>query len=256
MVDVTAEAPAAADSFAIGDTLGRSLAIYGRRFGAFVLLSGLFTLPYLVATLASDHPVTITARSGLAANGLMSYRHIWPYLFILLQSLATATVIAGAFEQVKGAPWGAVDGVHIAAGRIGPIVGVNILQTLAITVGTALLIVPGLILMTLFYVALPICIVERQDMFFSMNRSVTLTQGHRWKIFGVALVLGFLSLVVGLAAKQMAYRFGGVVAFSIVDYLVQVLYLPFAAIVATVVYQALRTAKEGPAVGTLAEVFA
>jgi hypothetical protein len=98
--------------------------------------------------------------------------------------------------------------------------------------------------------------IEERSIFVCLDRSSKLTEGHRWKVLGIALVVGAISLIGGLAVRQLAFRFGGATAYLLVEYMFQVLYIPFAATVGTLVYQALRTAKEGPAVETFAEVFA
>jgi Mg2+/Co2+ transporter CorB len=63
-------------------------------------------------------------------------------------------------------------------------------------------------------------------------------------------------LVVLAVALVLATSFSGQRGLAIATYLLQVVYLAFTTVVSTVVYQALRTAKEGPALETLAEVFA
>ena len=232
------------------------MSIFGKNFGPFVLISGLFTLPFLIVSMLAAHPITIEKVTGLAGNSLMSQANIWPYLVPLLQSLASAAVIAGTFMQMNGQRMRTLDAFLASLRRIGPLIGVTILEVLAVGIGLVLLIVPGFIAITMLYVSLPVCICEQRGVTESLNRSSALTRGHRWKVLGIALVTGAISAILGPAIRQLAFKIGGPTAYLLVEYLFQVLYIPFSAIVSVVAYQALRTAKEGPAIGTFAEVFA
>ncbi len=46
------------------------------------------------------------------------------------------------------------------------------------------LLVPGFILLIMWFVAIPVCVVEQRGSWASMQRSAELTKGHRWKISG------------------------------------------------------------------------
>lgn len=58
-----------------------------------------------------------------------------------------------------------------------------------------LLVVPGLYLLTIWAVALPVILIERRGLFDSLGRSRQLVRGSGWPTFGVVLVT--LLLVVG-----------------------------------------------------------
>ena len=63
--------------------------------------------------------------------------------------------------------------------------------------------------------------------------------------------------IVLLAATGIALvEFEGRGSYHLVLSIFELAYLPFSALIGVVVYQALRTAKEGPAIETLSEVFA
>jgi hypothetical protein len=50
----------------------------------------------------------------------------------------------------------------------------------------------GLITFTACFVAIPACVVEERGVSASMRRSMELTAGHRWKIFGL---MGLVNVV-------------------------------------------------------------
>jgi uncharacterized membrane protein len=56
-----------------------------------------------------------------------------------------------------------------------------------------LLIVPGLILYTMWFVGFPACVVERLGPWTSLRRSRELTKGYRWKVLALALLFPVLN---------------------------------------------------------------
>jgi uncharacterized membrane protein len=111
-------------------------------------------------------------------------------------------------------------------------------------------------------------VVERLGVIEALNRSSELTRGGRWKIFGIELVLGVASWLVGLllpvcgidwlAAVQnyaIAGASGAFVRALVVTILLRTVFLAAYAAMHASTYIELREWKEGPAVDTLADVF-
>jgi hypothetical protein len=198
----------------------------------------------------------VAKRTGVVSSGLVGHSQIWPFLLPVLQSLAHAPIIAGAFVYMRGQEVRTADALLTFVRRIGPVASVSIVQTMAFMIGLALLVVPGIVAWTTLFVALPACIGEQGGIMDSLKRSAALSKGHRWKILGLGLVMAVMGLIPTMIVQQIAFRLGGSTGFSIAEYLLQVVFVPFNATISVTVYQALRTAKEGPATGTLSEVFA
>ncbi len=85
--------------------------------------------------------------------------------------------------------------VSAATPYLGPVAGASILAGIAITVGLILLIVPGLYLITIWAVIVPVIVIERSGALASFGRSQQLVRGRGWHVFGT-LVLVFLILIV------------------------------------------------------------
>jgi uncharacterized membrane protein len=120
--------------------------------------------------------------------------------------------------------------------------------------GLILLIVPGLILYTMWLVAVAACVVEQTGPWRSLRRSQELTKGHRWKIFGLFLVLLLLSLinpVLQLALTAAA----GPTAGAIGNAIWTAIGSAFSSVVIAVTYYELRVAKEGIDIEQIASVF-
>lgn len=136
--------------------------------------------------------------------------------------------------------------VSAATPYIWPVAGASILAGIAITVGLILLIVPGLFLITIWAVIVPVIVIERSGALASFGRSQQLVRGHGWHVFGT-LVLVFLILIVvdillGLAfsALPMLLRTGlsTVVSGTVIA--------PFLALVVTLIYYRLSGANGTP----------
>jgi len=78
--------------------------------------------------------------------------------------------------------------------KLGAIIGAGLLAGLGIAIGLVLLIVPGLILLTLWAVIIPVIVLENKGVFDSFGRSQQLVRGHGFSVFGI-IVLTFLLLI-------------------------------------------------------------
>ena len=66
-------------------------------------------------------------------------------------------------------------------------------------IGFILIIVPGLILITIWSVAAPVVVLENPGVFAALRRSRELVRGNGWQVFGVILVL---YIVVGVVVAH------------------------------------------------------
>ena len=131
-------------------------------------------------------------------------------------NFATAWIISGCMSVLTGT-W--LFGVLIHAGVHSPGSGRNLplaesvshslrvyfpllllttLLSIAIGFGLVLLIVPGIILIVMFWVAAPVLVIERRGILESVSRSLEMTEGHRWRIFLIFVCEILVSLVVNL----------------------------------------------------------
>jgi hypothetical protein len=135
-----------------------------------------------------------------------------------------------------------------AAPFILPLLAVGILAGIAIAIGFLLLVVPGLILLTIWAVIVPAIVIERVGVFASFGRSRELVRGNGWRVFGVILVLFLLNFVLTALANAVV---GGAsddsfVGYAIADLVVRVLVVPLSALAATVLFVELRRLQGQP----------
>lgn len=128
---------------------------------------------------------------------------------------------------------------------IAPLIGVGILAGIAIGIGLVLLIIPGLYLLTIWAVIVPVIVVERAGVFDSFGRSRRLVRGSGWQVFGVIVVIFLVSFIVRAIIGAIV---GGIsddsfAGYALVDLIVNVLLVPLSALAATVMYFELRRVK-------------
>src|SRR4029077_14935213 len=143
--------------------------------------------------------------------------------------------------------------VSAAVPFIGPVAGASILPGIAITIGLILVIVPGLFLITIWAVIVPVIIIERSGALASFGRSRELVRGHGWHVFGtlvlVYIIMLVVNIVLGLIFSALPHTLGDGLSSVISGTLIS----PFLALVVTLVYYRLvgisAPAASGPSGG-------
>jgi hypothetical protein len=113
-------------------------------------------------------------------------------------AIANGAMTYGVVQDLRGRTMSIVQAGAIAVRRFLPLIGVAIVAGLLFWLGFALLIVPGLIVYCLYFVAAPACIAEQAGVGASLSRSRFLTKGHRLQIFGAAALIWIVWLIVNL----------------------------------------------------------
>ena len=100
--------------------------------------------------------------------------------------------------------------VNQATPYLAPVAGASILAGIAITIGFVLIIVPGLILITIWAVIVPVIVIERSGALASFGRSRELVRGRGWHVFGtlvlVCIILFVVNIVLGVIFSCPAAR--------------------------------------------------
>jgi hypothetical protein len=128
----------------------------------------------------------------------------------------------------------------------------GILFGIAVAVGFFLLIVPGLILITIWAVVAPSIVVENRGAIEAFGRSRELVRGNGWSVFG-AIVLAFLivfaiTIVAGIIGAAIGDDAGRVIVGTIGN----VLAYPIAALVSSILFFDLGGGGAAPTVPPVA----
>jgi len=155
---------------------------------------------------------------------------------LIAQALYTGFVVT-LVDDVRDGRRDQSAGEMISAARpaIVPLILNGILRGFAIAIGLILLIVPGLILMTIWAVTSPAIVVEKESATSAFGRSWELVKGEGWSVFFVILIAFLITFAVGLVAVAIGAAIGlaGVIILAIIAGVVTA---PIPALVASIMF--------------------
>jgi len=127
-----------------------------------------------------------------------------------------------------------------------PLFGAGLLAGIGIGIGLILIIVPGLILATIWAVIAPVIVLEGSGVMNAFGRSRQLVRGNGWPVFGAILVAYVIVIVASIAFGAIGASIAdGVLVRIVFRALASTITAPVSALVAAVLYFRLR-AIEGP----------
>ena len=245
-------------------TIGSNpLATLGLSFVLGVLPSLLFSY-FLTGPISSASTVALLGTPGGIALYLGSLA-----LMIICAMLVQATLVRVTVAHALGESASLGSSLGMAMAKILPLLGLTILMVLGLAAGTLLLVIPGIILYFMWIVASPALVAEDIGIIEAFGRSRALTSGHRWKIFGLMLVVGVIMWILSAVVGVVVLATGGTagllnsaatgtlpVGFMILTAVVNTFSTAFSSTTIARLYVELRIAKEGPMTDALADVFA
>lgn len=182
---------------------------------------------------------------------------------LILEFVGLAVILYGAFQVMRGRAIAIWDVLRHVLSRVWAIVAVAFLLGIALLLGLMLFILPAIVMAVRWVVALPACIVEGLGPFDSFRRSAELTEGHRWKIFGLLVVALLLfigaRLLVGIPSDWIVNLMPEGLARTAVDNIISsvavAIYTAYFNIALVMIYRDLRIAKDGVDTEQIAAVF-
>jgi hypothetical protein len=208
----------------VGDALSEVFRIYREHAG--VLLPVAFWLFLVVAVV-----------NGLTEGNISLF---WLGLVV---SLAVGTLYQGmVVELVRDVQDGRLDAsvgdlMRSVLPVLGPLIGAGILAGIGIAAGFFLLVVPGLILLTMWAVIAPVIVVEHRGVFDAFGRSRQLVKGQGWPVFGTVVVAFLIALVAGVVFLLIANSIAdGPIIRIVFSALASMITAPIEALVASVLY--------------------
>jgi hypothetical protein len=196
----------------------------------------------------------VFAVTGIVAAVLVAASPVLALVGVLISLVAMMVFTGIVVELVSDVQDGRRDasvGQLLRAVRpvVGQLILVGIVAGAGIVVGFLLLIVPGLILITVWSVAAPVVVLERPPGLGALGRSRELVRGSGWQVFGVILVLGVLVNVLA-SAIELGAESAGTGAGIVVRVILGVLTAPLLALASSVLYFQLRGSPAPERAGT------
>jgi hypothetical protein len=216
------------------DTFTEVFSIYGSQAGVLLPVAfGLFAISAVLSELLD----------GSFAGALVAFA-----VSILISTLYQGMVVELVSDVQDGRRDSSVGQlVRSAAPVIVPLIAAGFLAGIGIMIGFILIIVPGLILITIWSVIAPVIVVERKGVIEAFGRSRELVKGNGWRVFGVILTVIVIFIVVGLLLGALAVSLvdDSTGANIVANLIGSTLTAPVTALVASVLYFRLRRIKEG-----------
>jgi hypothetical protein len=249
MTDTSMPSRFAETDFRVGRVLSRTGSVLSRHF-----------LIFLVVTLIANLPLVLlgqgfaTAAAGDPTQSLVLFA-VGVLLLMVFSILSQAVIVHAAFQAMRGRPARLGESLRVGLARFLPIVALAIVAGILIGLASLLLLIPGLILFTMWFVGTPVCVVERLGPWTSLMRSAELTKGHRWKVFGLMLLLVIVSAIVSGLIELVLMPVGNVIVTLLITLAWNAIWGAYYAIAVVVTYHDLRVAKEGIDIEQIAAVF-
>jgi hypothetical protein len=128
------------------------------------------------------------------------------------------------------------DTVNAAMPYLGNVAIASILAGIAITIGLLLIIVPGLYLLTIWAVIIPVIVIERSGAMEAFGRSQRVVKGHGWQVFGTLVMVFIIQYVVNIVLELIFSAMPRVLQDGLSTVIAGTLIAPFLAIVVTLIY--------------------
>jgi hypothetical protein len=228
---------AQAKRVSVGDVVSETFSIYGQNVAA---LLGSAAVVFLVIGLlsalleATDSWVLILLAGAVRLAGHALYVG---FVVKLVQDVRD-----GRRDETVG------DLFSAAGPFILPLIGFGILYALGVGIGLILLIVPGLILLTIWSVGAPAIVVERIGPVDAFGRSRRLVRGEGWSVFATLLVVLLIVIGVGIVLAAIATPIGnGEAATYVASIVSSAITAPIFALAASIIYFDLGGGDTAPA---------
>jgi hypothetical protein len=258
----------------VGEILDRGLKLLFSRLGAFFFIDLivlapliLFPLLLLVAVMGLD---SVEGSSGTMSPDVirvlvMMLTMLTLLALIFLQPIGTAAILKIIQGEYLGERIGVGTALSTALGYFLPLLGASILAGLLIVLGCFACLIPGIYAAVIYAFVGQVVVMEGIGGMAALNRSSSLSQGYRWRIFGILLLIGIINFVVSavlswgleqvLPAREYVRTPSGMTSqvSNIRNYAIQqaisgvvgILLGAYGAICTTLVYFDLRVRKEG-----------
>jgi len=263
--------------FRVGSVIKKTCLVFAGNFPKFAGIAVTSAVPTLTFPAPDGYaPIDLGLSTRMA--GLVSLAS-----FLLGQSI----IIVGAIEVLHQRPIRLSDILKVGLRRFPPLAGIAaffllilvlVLATFFFLLATfrgmadalsalerpsAGLILPitGTILLTMFSVMMPVCVIESLGPIRSLQRTIVLTRGYRWKgllvvflviVFGAGFITTMRSLMNAILASSPPEIAGRV---SRINAIWVALWLAFFAVFLATSYRELRAAKQGNESDQIAGVF-
>lgn len=240
-----------------GSLIRRSLQVFRTGFTSFSVLILVFYAPIVLLKIAAPE---LASLDGLPQSGpaLLLF-----FGALLLTPIASAAVVFGVFQGLRGRPATISQCIGVAAKRWLSIIGLALLTGVAILLGFMFCILPGVVLTYGLFLAGPVLIVEHLGPAAAAQRSWDLTDGYKLNLFFLGLFVAVLQFAFGalltwifaLTGNTTMLTAGSYSLLHLLNDVAVIIATAFNAVAAAVAYHDIRAFREGLGEDELVAIF-
>lgn len=252
----------------MGEVFSRTFSVMGSNPVAIFGIAFLFgALPQSLYSYFLQPMLTNAAINNSLATGVISMGS--SIVFLIFTMLVQGAIVQATIAHSKGQRATIGESMSTGLSKAVPLIGLTILLILGLILGGILLIIPAFILYMMWIVAGPALVAEDIGIIQAFGRSRYLTNGARWKIFGLQMAQSILLWIFVVMIGLVSYATGVMQTFgaAMIDGRLPIAVLILSAIsgtftsaffstIQTSLYISLREWKDGPQTEALADVFA
>lgn len=234
----------------------QSMSVWAKNLVSIFVLGLIFFSPLIIYTVSEV--MEVRTEGGLSdARGVLWVMILMFATYAADQFLA-APIVYGVVQELNGTRASVGTCVWQGVKRFFPVFFTVFMLYWCVVFGTYTFIIPGFVLATGLYVAVPAAVCERPGVMGTLTRSFALTEGNRMRIFGLLLL--FWGARVGAIAAAISFidpqgHAGKIQALLVTVLVINFLFGTIGAVMQGVTYSRLREIKDGVSTADLAKIF-
>jgi hypothetical protein len=254
----------------VGDILDRGLKILFARLPVFYLINLIVLGPVIVLQMAIPFAIQDLAEGGNQVDPTVVIATLGGIVLVvllalILQPFGTAAILHIIMQEYKGETASIGQAFSFALTRFLTLLLASLLVGLIVMLGMLLCCIPGIYFAITYAFVGQVVVLERLGAGDALGRSKSLIEGHRWRVFGVLMLIGVANLIVammiqtslGLAlppqeiipleggGQRVQFHPVNQAITSLVSQLVAIVFSTYIAVCTTLLYLDLRIRKEG-----------
>lgn len=203
----------------VEETVSLTFKLYVDNFGIFFtpylifsIISALLSIPILSyvqnITKITGPPEVVLPKLLNMLLTLMALVFVTAIISWIIGSIVNGVLIKSASDIIEKGKTSLGDSFKFAASKLPSLLVASLIVGILTMLGLLLLIIPGIIVSLMFYLVVPVIIIEKKGAFESLTRSRELVS-HRWlKTFALSLIIGLIIGALAFVVNLILAPFG------------------------------------------------
>ncbi|MDR0842878.1 MAG: glycerophosphoryl diester phosphodiesterase membrane domain-containing protein [Acidobacteriota bacterium] len=237
-----------------GELIDRTFSLYRKHF---LIFTGIVAIPQLVAFLIRLGVIGALSAGSVVGSLLMSLLAL--VVNLIVYAVSQGATVAAVSDVYLDRPTSIGKAYADSKGKLLNILFASIFISVATGFGFILLIVPGVIWMTAWSLAIPSVVMENMTPIDAMKRSWALTKDGRGRILLAMILVGILIFIISLVCQVPGMAMAGLagmvnmgaasvvsqIVLQIGTFIANCVTVPLLAIAMSLIYYDQRVRKEG-----------